>query len=60
MESFKFSKSILLQRHVIVVVEVVETYYGAFVQLMEETLDEVGTDEAGRAGNEDGFHNNVE
>ena len=40
-------KPIFFQRHVVIVVEVVEAYYGAFGQLLEEAFYKVGSDEAG-------------
>lgn len=50
MKGFKLAEAVLFEGDVVVVVEVVEADDGAFGHLGEETLDQVGTDEAGGAG----------
>ena len=49
------AQAILLERRIIVVIEVVETNYVEWLFALQEAKDEVGTYESGRAGNEDGL-----
>ena len=58
-KGFQFLQAVFLQGDIVVVVEVVDAHDGAALHVVEETLDEVGTDEAGRAGDED-VHIDVE
>jgi len=54
---FQLLQTVFFEGDVVVVVEVVEAYNSALLHLGEETLHEVGADEAGGAGDEDGsFH----
>lgn len=43
----------------VIAIEVIDTHDGATLHFVEEALDEVGTDEAGGAGDED-VHINAE
>ena len=47
-----FFEQPILQRNIVIVVEIVDAHDGATLHVFEEALDEVGTDKAGRAGNE--------
>lgn len=60
MEGFKFLEPVFLQGNIVVAVEVVDAHDSAALHVVEEAFHKVGTDKAGRAGDEDGFHINVE
>ena len=52
---FNQGKAIFLQSRVIIIVHAVEADHGAAVKLFEQPEHQIGPDEAGRAGDKDGF-----
>ena len=52
----EFTKAILLQGRIIVGVQVVNTHNGAFCHVLEQTLNQIGSNKTGRTSNKYCFH----